>query len=123
LDHRKALQEYERRLGKQQWAAVEDLIHEEAVFIFSEGTFRGKAEIAQAFAKTFQTIQDEQYSLHDLDWLVVTDDVAACIYNFRWQGIVKGQAMSGGGRGTTILQKTDKGWQIVHEHLGPSPRS
>jgi len=119
LDHRKALQEYERRLGKQQWAAVEDLIHEEAVFIFSDGTFRGKAEIGQAFEKTFETIQDEQYSLHDLDWLVVTDDVAACIYKFRWQGFVNGKEASGGGRGTTILQKTHKGWQIVHEHLGP----
>ncbi|HEX6384718.1 MAG TPA: nuclear transport factor 2 family protein, partial [Anaerolineae bacterium] len=95
-----------------------DLIHEEAVFIFSEGTFRGKAEIAQAFEKTFQSIQNEKYRIRDPEWLVITDDVAACIYEFRWQGIVNGQEMSGGGRGTTILQKTNKGWQIVHEHLG-----
>lgn len=126
LDHEQLLQEYERRLGENRWEAVADLIHDEAIFIFSEGTFRGKSEIASAFRKTFQTIQDETYTINDLQWLVVTDDVAACIYNFRWQGIVNEEEMSGGGRGTSVLQKTGrghKGWQIVHEHLGPGPRS
>ncbi len=109
MDHVGLLQEYERRLGQHNWAAVADLIHDEAVFIFSEGTFRGKQEIAQAFERTFQTIQNERYAIHDLQWVVVTEDVAACIYEFRWQGMVDGQEMSGGGRGTTILQKTSNG--------------
>ena len=115
------LQEYERRLGQHQWSAVADLIHGEAVFIFSEGAFRGKAEIGRAFTRTFDTIKNEQYRITDLEWLIVTDDVAACIYNFHWQGIVSGQEMSGGGRGTTILHKTGAGWQIIHEHLSSNP--
>ena len=111
------LREYERRLGEHQWSAVADLIHDEAIFIFTEGTFRGKSEIGEAFTRTFRTIQDEQYNISDVKWLAVTDELAACIYNFCWQGVVNGQEMSGEGRGTTVLQMTEKGWQIVHEHL------
>lgn len=123
MDHEKLLQAYERRLGEHRWEAVADLIHDEAVFIFSEGTFHGKPEIANAFRKTFQTIQDETYIIDDLQWLVVADDVAACIYKFSWKGVVNGQEMSGGGRGTSVLQKTSTGWQILHEHLGPMPHA
>jgi hypothetical protein len=32
-----------------------------------------------------------------------------------------GQPVSGGGRGTSVLQNTDAGWQILTEHLGPKP--
>jgi ketosteroid isomerase-like protein len=118
FDPTQILEEYERRLAQHQWSAVADLIHDEAIFIFTEGTFRGKSEIAEAFQRTFQTIQNEQYTISNLEWLVITDKIAACIYNYHWQGVVKGQEKSGGGRGTTILQKSANGWQIIHEHLG-----
>jgi len=100
-----------------QWSAVADLIHDEAMFIFTDSIFRGKSEIGEAFTRTFQTIQDEQYNISDIEWLVITDEVATCIYNFHWQGVINGQEMSGGGRGTTVLQMTEKGWQLLHEHL------
>jgi ketosteroid isomerase-like protein len=118
FDPTQILEEYERRLAQHQWSAVADLIHDEAIFIFTEGTFRGKSEIAEAFQRTFQTIQNEQYTISNLEWLVITDKIAACIYNYHWQGVVKGQEMSGGGKGTTILQKSANGWQLIHEHLG-----
>jgi ketosteroid isomerase-like protein len=117
LDPKKFLEDYERRLGEHSWRAVSDLIHDEAVFIFTEGTYRGKSEIREAFTRTFRTIQDEQYNISDVEWLAITSEFATCIYNFHWQGIVNGQAMSRGGRGTTVLQMTEKGWQMVHEHL------
>jgi ketosteroid isomerase-like protein len=116
------LREYERRLGEHQWSAVANLIHNDAVFIFSEGTYHGKVEIGRAFTRTFETIQNEQYTISNLEWLVITDEVAVCIYDFHWQGIVNGQEMSGGGRGTTVLQKSAMGWQIVHEHLSSGQR-
>ncbi|MFW6183430.1 MAG: nuclear transport factor 2 family protein, partial [Chloroflexota bacterium] len=53
MDHEKLLQEYECRLGEHRWEAVADLIHDDAVFIFSDGTFHGKSDIANAFRKTF----------------------------------------------------------------------
>ena len=75
-----------------------------------------------AFEKTFKLIEDEVFSLHDIAWTVVTDDVAACRYEFRWKGLISGQESSGGGRGTSILRNVDGRWLIAHEHLGPYPR-
>lgn len=122
MDHVRLLKEYERRLGYHSWDAVADLIHEDAVFIFSEGTFRGKEEIAQAFKQTFATIQDEHYTVRNVDWLVVSETIAVCIYEFRWSGTIDGQPASGGGRGTSVLCRTTDGWEIIHEHLGPMGR-
>jgi ketosteroid isomerase-like protein len=119
MDHVEFLREYERKLGRHSWEAVADLIHDDAVFIFSDGTFRGKQQIAGAFRRTFATIQNEEYTIRDVHWIVEADHVAACIYEFGWSGVVDGRRASGGGRGTTILVKTPAGWRIVHEHLGP----
>jgi ketosteroid isomerase-like protein len=113
------LQTYEQRLVERRWEAVADLIHEDAVFIFSEGTFRGKKEIGAAFTRTFQTIQDERYEMSDVEWILVAPGAAACIFRFHWRGIVAGEETSGGGRGTIMMRRTGAGWQIVHEHLGP----
>jgi ketosteroid isomerase-like protein len=121
MGHASLLNEYERRLGLHSWEAVKDLIHDDAVFIFSEGTFRGKQEIAQAFERTFATIQNEKYAIHDVDWLVVSESVAVCVFEFRWTGLINGQETSGAGRGTSTLLKTPEGWKIIHEHLGPPP--
>jgi hypothetical protein len=59
-----------------------------------------------AFEKTFKLIEDEVFSLHDIAWTVVTDDVAACRYEFRWKGLISGQGTEGGGRGTSILRRS-----------------
>jgi len=68
-DPQSLLTAYEASLADQRWESVADFIHDDAVFIFSEGTFRGKSEISKAFHKTFNLIKDEQYSISDLQWL------------------------------------------------------
>jgi ketosteroid isomerase-like protein len=115
------LDEYEHRLALRCWEALEDLIHEQAVFVFSEGTYRGQAEIEGAFRRTFQTIDDEQYAIHDVEWVAVTEGMAVCAYEYRWQGMIDGRRTRGGDRGTTVLLRVGEDWQIVHEHLGPYP--
>jgi ketosteroid isomerase-like protein len=122
MNHITLMQEYERSLACHSWEAVESFIHDDAVFIFSDGTFRGKQEVAQAFRKTFTTIQNEQYSIQNINWLVVCKSFAICIYNFAWTGIIDGKNSSGEGRGTSVLLNTNTGWKIIHEHLGPPPR-
>ena len=117
-----ALSAYIEALNTQSWEQIEPQVAEDAVFIFTEDTFTGHAAARTAFEKTFALIQDEHFSLHDLIWTVVTDNVAACRYEFRWRGLINGQESSGGGRGTTILRKTKGRWLIAHEHLGPYPR-
>jgi ketosteroid isomerase-like protein len=122
MNHETALTAYVEKLNTHSWDRIAPHVTEDAVFIFTEDTCVGKAAAKGAFEKTFKLIEDEVFSLHDIAWTVVTDDVAACRYEFRWKGLISGQESSGGGRGTTILRKVDGRWLITHEHLGPYAR-
>lgn len=122
MNHETALSTYVEKLNTHSWEQIAPCVTEDAVFLFTEDTFVGKAAAKAAFEKTFKLIENEVFSLHDIAWTVVTDEVAACHYEFRWKGLISGQASSGGGRGTTILRRVDDRWLIAHEHLGPYPR-
>ena len=122
MNHTSTLSAYVEALNTHSWDQIAPHVAEDAVFIFTEDTFTGHAGAKAAFEKTFALIQNEHFSLHDIVWTVVTDDVAVCRYEFRWKGLISGQESSGGGRGTTILRKTNGHWLIAHEHLGPYPR-
>jgi ketosteroid isomerase-like protein len=122
MNHATALSAYVEALNTHSWDRIAPHVAEDAVFIFTEDTFVGKAAAKGAFEKTFKLIENEVFSLHDIVWTVITDDVAACRYEFRWKGLISGQEASGGGRGTSILRKVDGRWLIAHEHLGPYPR-
>jgi ketosteroid isomerase-like protein len=117
-----ALATYIEKLNTHSWDQIAPHVATDAVFIFTEDTFVGKAAAKRAFEKTFKLIENEVFSLHDIAWTVVTHDVATCRYEFRWKGLISGQEASGGGRGTSILRKVDGCWLIAHEHLGPYPR-
>lgn len=122
MNHETALTDYVEALNMHSWDRISPLVTEDAVFIFTEDTFVGKAAAKVAFEKTFKLIENEVFSLHDVRWTVVTNNVAACRYEFRWKGRIRGQDSSGGGRGTSILRKVDGRWLVMHEHLGPYPR-
>jgi ketosteroid isomerase-like protein len=115
------LQAYEQRTNTHRFEEVAPLIADNAVYWFSDGSFQGKDAIEQAFAKTWAIIQDEHYAIEDVQWLVNDERCAVCIYVFRWQGMVEGQARQGTGRGTNVLEKIDGDWQVVHEHLSLLP--
>jgi GxxExxY protein len=122
MNHETALTTYVEKLNTHTWAQIAPYVTNDAVFIFTEGTFIGHAAAKAAFEKTFALIENEIFSLHNIVWTAVTEDVAACHYVFRWKGLISGQESSGGGRGTSILRRIDGRWLIVHEHLGPYPR-
>jgi ketosteroid isomerase-like protein len=122
MNHETALSSYVEKLNTHSWDQIAPCVTEDAVFLFTEDTFVGKAAAKAAFEKTFKLIENEVFSLHDIAWTVVTDEVATCHYEFRWMGLISGQESSGGGRGTTILRRVDGRWLIAHEHLGPYPR-
>ncbi len=122
MNHETTLTAYVEALNTHSWALIKPHVAEDAVFIFTEDTFIGHAAAKAAFEKTFKLIANEVFSLHDIVWTVVTEDVATGHYEFRWKGLISGQESSGGGRGTTILRKVDGRWFVAHEHLGPYPR-
>lgn len=122
MNHTTALSAYVEALNTHSWERIAPHVAADAVFIFTEDTFIGHAAAKAAFEKTFKLIENEIFSLHDIVWTVVTEDVATCHYEFRWKGLISGQESSGGGRGTSILRKVDGRWLIAHEHLGPYPR-
>jgi ketosteroid isomerase-like protein len=112
------MEAYESTANSHDLEATLALIDEEAVFLFSdESVHVGKSAIARALQRNFDLIQDETYSIADLTWLVETEEVAVCVYDFSWTGIIHGKPASGSGRGTTVLQRFGRSWKVIHEHL------
>ncbi|MBS0633449.1 MAG: nuclear transport factor 2 family protein [Verrucomicrobia bacterium] len=117
--HEKLLDDYVAALNTHDWAKVAPLVDEDAVFIFSEGTFVGKPAIQQAIEKTFALIANETYVVRNQRWSVVTDRMACCYYEFAWSGLIGGKPANGHGRGTSVVCLRDGVWVVAHEHLGP----
>jgi uncharacterized protein (TIGR02246 family) len=109
--------EYERAANSHDVERVLALIADSATYWFTDGSYRGREEIAGALERTFATIQDEVYEIRELEWVTLTDAQAVCRYRIFWRGVVDGQPSSGRGRGTNVLVKRDGAWQVEHEHL------
>lgn len=112
------LTDYLSALNARDLDTARDLIAEDAVYLFSNETAHlGREAILNAISYNFTTIEDEVFQFKNLTWLVRTESIAACIYDFTWSGKIDGQPASGSGRGTSILKYSDGNWQIVNEHL------
>jgi len=122
MSHTQLLIDYEAALATQDWDVVAPLIHQDACFIFSEGTYLGKPAIEQAFRRTFSLIKEETYQIAQLRWIHVASNSATCTYEFAWSGQIEGKPASGKGRGTTVVVCEAGVWRIIHEHLGPAAR-
>jgi ketosteroid isomerase-like protein len=114
------LENYVAALNTHRWSDVAPFVAEDAVFVFSEGTFVGKAAIQAAIERTFAHIASETYTVKHPRWSVITEQVACCYYEFTWNGVIAGQPASGRGRGTSVVCFRDGAWRIAHEHLGPA---
>ena len=115
------IREYEQACNTHNFDNVVTLIAPEAVYWFNDGSFHGPDQIRGAFEKTWTAIQDERYALEDVNWIAASDEVAVCVYRFRWQGHAGGQFVSGAGRGTSVLRRDDGHWRVAHEHLSRIP--
>ena len=95
-----------------------NLIAEDAVFLFSDGTAHiGKAAVRKAIQANFDAIENEIYRIFQVVWLGQSDSLAACVYAFEWSGTIDGKPAGGAGRGTTVLDRIAGEWRVVHEHL------
>jgi uncharacterized protein (TIGR02246 family) len=111
------VEEYARRTNSHDFDAVAELIAPDASYWFTEGRYQGHDEIRAAFERTWRAIEEERYSIHDLKWVVLADQVAVCTYRFSWEGLVEGRRANGQGIGTNVFVRHDGAWRIVHEHL------
>lgn len=114
------LRQYEDKINLHRFDELVPLISSEATFWFSDGSHSGEA-IRAAFEQAWQAVRDETYWLDDLKWIAVGDEAASCTYRFHWKGMVGGQPLAGGGRGTTVLRRESGVWKIIHEHLSRFP--
>ena len=95
---------YESASAAHNLEATMSLVDENAVYFFSNETSHiGKSAVQKAISANFEAIQMEKFQLRDVDWLIVTDEAAVCAYEYHWSGQINGQAMSGTGRGTSVL--------------------
>ncbi len=111
------MREYEQANNARDIERVVSFIAEDATYWFSDGSYQGIGEIRSAIERTFAKILDEVYEIQDLEWPVLTADVAVCRYRFAWTGVVDGEPRSGQGRGTNAIVWRDGCWRMLHEHL------
>lgn len=111
------LKNYEVAANSCNFDNVEPLLTDDAVFWFTNGTYKGKAAIRQAFEETWASITDEKYSLSNVEWLGVAENLAVSVYDFTSDGMVDDTQQVYKGRGTSVFCKRDGQWLICHEHL------
>lgn len=111
------LHQYELAANSRDFDQVAPMVAHSAVYWFSDGEFEDLDAIRGAFEMTRNTIEHERYAIEDVQWIVVAERAAVCIYQFRSEGFVRGRPFSAIGRGTNVFSLIDGRWQIVHEHL------
>src|SRR5687767_4853850 len=112
------MQRYECATKSHDLDALLGMIADDAVYLFSNKSAHvGKAEIASALKRNFEVIQAEDYQHKNLSWLAILPEVAVCVYDFHWAGVIDGKPCSGGGRGTSVMASVHGAWRMVHEHL------
>ncbi len=107
-----------RRMNAKDLPGTMELIAEDAVYFWSNGTAMfGKEQIRQGMQAGFEGIQDDVYEVGDLTWLIESPEVAVAVYRFQWTGKVEGRPASGRGRGASVIKRINGEWRTVHEHL------
>ncbi|MCA9337340.1 DUF4440 domain-containing protein [Candidatus Saccharibacteria bacterium] len=112
------LEAYEKAANSRNFDNVESLIAKNAVFEFTNGTFKGIAAIRKAFEDTWNKIKDETYTISDIKWIKVGYRNAECTYKFKSDGIVGGKRQVYEGVGTSTFKRIDGNWRVTHERLG-----
>ncbi|WLD94425.1 nuclear transport factor 2 family protein [Alkalihalobacillus sp. AL-G] len=118
MDHKIALQTYIDATNTHDFTNVKNVLHEDAVYWFTDKTCTSLNEIQAAFENAWDVIKDEVYSATDVQWLTVDENSATCIYTFHYEGYIDEEFISGSGRATNVFTKDgNREWKLIHEHL------
>lgn len=114
---KKFLKDYETATNSHNFDNVEPLIDPKASYYFSEGSYSGTSEIRAAFEKTWKSIQNEVYTIKNVEWIFSSKNVSICTYQFHWQGRIDDVIQEGSGRGTNVITNINGRLSMLHEHL------
>jgi ketosteroid isomerase-like protein len=108
---------YVEAINSRDFENVDPLVANNAVYVFTTGTYKGKRAIQEEFEETWATILDERYSLSEIKWVKVVYRNAACEYAFESVGVIDGKRQIHKGTGTSTLRRIDGSWRILKEEL------
>ncbi|MGX1265512.1 hypothetical protein RKD55_003316 [Rossellomorea marisflavi] len=117
-----ALDRYIKATNTHRFSEVENLLHPEAVYYFSDRTCSSIEEIQTYFEHAWSVVKDEVYRASDVNWLHLGEQQALCVYRFTYEGYVDGAFVTGHGRATNAFVKEDGRWLLIHEHLSGVPK-
>lgn len=118
------LHHFEALALQEDFDLLRDMIDPQACFRFSDGDFRGHAQIQAAFEKTWRgdpSIRKASFHLSDIEVLSLDACSAAATYTWHWAGAQGEHCFTIRGRGTRVLRRDGPQWRIVHEHLSRFP--
>lgn len=117
-DYQQALETYIAATNTHDFANVEQILDDNAVYWFSDKTCTNKDEIKIYFENAWNLIRNEVYAATDIKWITVDQNSATCIYAYTWEGFYQNQFTSGSGRATNVFVRNAEGvWKLKHEHL------
>lgn len=122
-DPKALIEEYSRKTNLHRFDEVAPLIDNRALYWFSDGsTHEGIDAIRSVFEHNWRAIRNEVYRIEDVRWIAKDENVAVCVYHFRWDGEGRDGRICGAGRGTCVLQRVNGSCRVIHEHLSrPAP--
>lgn len=100
------------------FAAVESLVHPDAVFRFNDGDFEGLDAVRGSFENTWShDVADSSYQITNIRVLSADERSGAATYDYRWDAVVDGKQVTATGRGTAVLEELNGAIVIKHELL------
>lgn len=111
------LERYIQATNSHSFPNVKKLLHQQAIYWFTDQTCTTMEEIQSYFEKAWRTVEDEKYWAEDVRWVSVENKSATCLYTYHYEGYVKGNFVSGSGRATNVFVKENEKWLLIHEHL------
>lgn len=114
------LSEYIKATNSHNFQNVSDFLAPNAIYYFMDKKYINLDEIEEYFHNSWNLIRDEVYSISDVQWIGIDNNLASCLYVYHWEGYHNDRFVKGSGRATNIFAKFDDDWKLIHEHLSPN---
>lgn len=118
MTYEEALVEYIEATNTHDFNNVKKILHDKAIYWFTDKTCSNLSEIQNYFENAWDIIKEEVYTANDVKWITIDQNSATCIYTYHYEGYYDGKFIEGSGRATNIFIKTNHNeWKLIHEHL------